>query len=284
MGSPRISPCLRAQAGSWSLHVSWLYAACVSHALAQAPDTAPAPRNDAVVLDTTGPTKTVSDPPPDYERAIDQAVDEHERGNFEEAREHFREAHELYPNARTLRGLGMVEFELRNYGESAKFLTGALNEQTRALDAELRHEVEVLLDRARAYVGEVRVAVEPGTATVSVDGVPVASGPNAALNLLVGDHLLEFRASGRMPERRQISVRGRDQITIQVVLAAPESSAHTMPTERRADEAPTYKKWWVWTAAGVLVAGATTAIVVAATRDRTAPISGGTSGVVLTNP
>jgi len=223
-----------------------------------------------------------------YDLAIDRAVDEHERGNFEEAREHFREAHELAPSARTLRGMGKVEFELRNYGESVKLLQASVSEQTRPLSAELRAEVLSLLERARAYVGEVHVDVQPGTATVSVDGVTVASGPQAALNLLVGDHVLEFRASGRLPERRQISVRGRDQINVQVVLAPPETGAHAgaaLPAEQRPEQTPTYKKWWVWTAVSVVIAGGVTAVAVAAARRSTeADISGGTSGVVVMNP
>jgi hypothetical protein len=220
--------------------------------------------------------------------AIDRAVDEHERGHFEEAREHFRHAHELYPNARTLRGLGKVEFELRNYGESVKLLQAALSAQERPLSAELRAEVQTLLERARAYVGEVHVEVQPGTATVSVDGVTVASGPQAALNLLVGDHLLEFRASGRLPQRRQISVRGREQINVQVVLAPPDAGVLTVfrPTaERPSAQTPTYKKWWVWSAVGVVAAGAGTAVAVSTLRNRSNHSTpGGTSRVVLMNP
>lgn len=204
---------------------------------------------------------------PAYEAAIDLAVDEHERGNFEEAREHFREAHELYPNARTLRGLGKVEFELRNYGEAVNFLSAALTTDARALSPELRAEVEILLDRARAYIGAVHVDVQPGSATVSVDGVPVASGPKAALELAVGDHVLEFRASGRLSERRQIRVRGRDRITIQVVLMAPESRTRPFDGERLPGTQPVYKKWWLWTAVGVAVAvGVTATAVAVATR------------------
>ena len=219
--------------------------------------------------------------PRGYEHAIELAVDEHERGHFEEAREHFREAHELYPNARTLRGLGKVEFELRNYGESVKFLSEALASDVRPLGPELRGEVETLLDRARAYVGEVHVNVEPGSATVSVDGVAVASGPQAALDLLVGDHLLEFRASGHLSERRRIHVRGHDTINIQVVLAAPDTSVslHTAAvSERPAGTTPLYKKWWLWTAVGVVAAAGVTATAVSlATRNtqtRHPPASG----------
>jgi len=222
-------------------------------------DSESAPASADQTAERGDPTSTS----PRYEHAIDQAVDEHDRGNFEEAREHFREAHDDFPNARTYRGLGKVEFELRNYGESVKYLSEALLSPVRPLDRDLRREVEALLQRARAYVGEVRVEVQPGTATVSVDGVTIGSGPQAALELLVGDHVLEFRASGRMPERRHVRVRGRDQITIQVILAAPEVAP---AMQRAVDDVPLRKKWWVWTSIGVVAAGTAVAISLAAAR------------------
>jgi len=223
-------------------------------------------------------------PPARYEQAIDEAVDEHKRGHFEEAREHFREAHELFPNARTLRGLGKVEFELRNYGESVKFLEAALASEVRPLTQELRNEVETLLERARAYVGEVHVNVEPGTATVSVDGVTMATGPQVELDLLVGDHVLEFRASGHLPERRQVRVHGREHLRIRVVLNVPEDSARAGPTmppdATRVEVEPRRRKWWLWTAVGVVAVGSAVAVALAVTRSRDEE-GGGSSGLTL---
>jgi hypothetical protein len=47
--------------------------------------------------------------PTGYREAVDEGLAEMELKNFEEAGEQFRRAHALYPNARTLRGLGFVE-------------------------------------------------------------------------------------------------------------------------------------------------------------------------------
>lgn len=224
-------------------------------------------------------------PPLAYEDAIDRAVDEHERGHFEEAREHFRAAHELFPSARTLRGLGKVEFELRNYGESVKLLEASLRSEVRPLDQGLRAEVAQLLERARTYVGEVHVQVDPGTATVSVDGVPVASGPEAALELLVGDHLLEFRATGHLPERRQIRVRGGDRVRVRVELSAPElndseRAPNKSPSE--SEQTPLRSRWWLWTAVGVVAAGTAVALAVTLPKGGSSSYDpGGTSDLEL---
>lgn len=225
----------------------------------------------------------------EYLQAIDLALLEFDRGNFVESREHMRKAHELAPSARTLRGLGKVEFELRNYGECVRYLEEALASTERPLDPPLREEVEALLERARAYVGEVHVDVQPGTATVSVDGVPVAQGPSASLQLVVGDHVLEFHASGRMPARRAIRVRGREAVHLQIALAAPEQTRSvSAPTpidplaRERTTAQPLYRKWWLWTGVAVVAGGVATAVLATRGREtRERSYAAGTSGITL---
>jgi hypothetical protein len=197
----------------------------------------------------------------EYDRAIDMGIVEHNAGRFAEARTQYLRAHELSPSARTLRALGMVEFELRNYGESVHYLEQALASHDRALDDELRRQTEELLARARAYVGEVHVAVDPDSAVVMVDGVTVASGPEASFTLVVGDHELEFRAHGRLPEKRAVRIRGGDQKSLRVVLTQPGgprdgSEAAPASSTLRSEREPWARKWWLWTAVGVVVAGA----------------------------
>src|SRR3954466_6623521 len=52
---------------------------------------------------------------PEYRRLIGDALKEYGLEHFEESRSLFERAHMLSPSARTERGLGMVEFELRHY-------------------------------------------------------------------------------------------------------------------------------------------------------------------------
>ena len=129
--------------------------------------------------------------PPGYSEAISQALRELEATNYPEAREEFQRAHALFPNARTLRGLGLVEFELRNYGESVRRLEEALASTVKPLDDKLRAETDALLARARRYLGEVHVDVEPSVATVIVDGTRVELGPENSMLLEVGEHTVE---------------------------------------------------------------------------------------------
>src|SRR5262245_48073860 len=85
--------------------------------------------------------------PPGYRAAVDEAVTEHQAWHFTEARGLFVRAHALFPNARTLKGLGMVEFELRNYHESAEYLRASLASAVKPLTSELRAEALALLHR-----------------------------------------------------------------------------------------------------------------------------------------
>lgn len=172
--------------------------------------------------------------PVGYRALIDEALAEYEAHNFAEARSLFYRANALYPNARALRGLGMAEFELRNYSDSASSLQLALQSATLPLEGELRAETERLLARARGFVAKLSLALEPGLATVVVDGTPVQLGPQGSLVLEVGDHVLEFRADGYAAERRVLKVQGGEEQTLRVVLPVrqlpPGAPAQSAPT------------------------------------------------------
>jgi hypothetical protein len=159
--------------------------------------------------------------PAGYPEARALALSEYQAGNFEEARAEFRRAYRLFPNARMLRGIGMSEFELRNYGESIESLEDALRSDVRPLDASLRAETEALLTRAHNYIARVTLELQPGSAAVTVDRVPVTLGPGNMLLLRVGDHVLEFNAEGRASERRELRVDGGEQQTLRVTLSEP---------------------------------------------------------------
>ncbi|HKO93271.1 MAG TPA: PEGA domain-containing protein [Polyangiaceae bacterium] len=200
-----------------------------------------------------------------YDQAVAEALSELEANHYPEAREEFRRAHALLPSARTLRGLGMVEFELRNYGESVRLLEEALTADVKPLDDKLRKETEALLARAQRYMGELRVETDPSSATVIVDGAEMKRGPFGSLLLQVGEHALEVRAPGRASEKRVVHVRGGERSELRISLGVAGADQEAMAHGKRTDLAaptPVYKKWWLWTTVAVLaVAGATTAAV-----------------------
>ncbi len=226
--------------------------------------------------------------PPGYRETVREALSEYHAKNFPEARALFEQAHQLFPNSRTLRGLGMTAFELRSYRESIGFLEQALTSQVKPLEGSLRAETERLLSRAQRFVGKLNLSLDPPNADVLVDGDRVQYKPGTALVLEIGDHSLTFQASGYLPETRSLKVRGRDSETWSVVLApvplpepvvaappppeiAPVAAERADFFDQRGEQptpTPVYKNPWLWTGVGVVVVGVIVTATVLATRDK----------------
>jgi hypothetical protein len=161
----------------------------------------------------------------------------------------------------------MSDFELRNYIDAAANLQQALAVTEKRLEGRLRDETEALLARTRAYLGTVRLQLEPATTAVRVDGFPVQV-PDGGLTLQVGDHVLDFQSEGRLPERRAIKVEGEQVLALHIVLhelelAAPRAVSPVSATREDAPPTtpptPVYKRWWLWTSIALVAAGGATA-------------------------
>jgi tetratricopeptide (TPR) repeat protein len=198
--------------------------------------------------------------PAGYAQLMDEAVSEYDLRHFEEARALFARGATLYPNARAFRGLGMAEFELRNYTDSVASLERALASDVKRLEGPLRGETEQLLERARRFVGRIVLTLEPPETRVMVDGGPAANPRDLLLE--VGDHTIELRAEGYIPERRVVKVRGGELESVRVVLARPTTAIALAPSNAPAPRQdaparePLYKNPWLWTGVGVAVAAA----------------------------
>lgn len=238
--------------------------------------------------------------PAGYRSAVNEALSEYKAGHFEEARALFAEAHAIYPNARTLRGLGMTAYELRRYRESIEYLEDALGSPVKPLDGRLRSETESLLTRAYRFVARLRLVLTPTSTLVSIDGHPGIPAPDKPLLLEPGLHQFEFSAEGHHAEKRELDVKGREIITWTIQLAtqpepppaAPVAAAaapvvpppeqvakaaepapietkpvtHTEPAEQRR---PLYKNPWLWTGIALGVTAIAVGVGIALSKDST---------------
>lgn len=218
--------------------------------------------------------------PEGYRVLIEEALAERSLGHYPESRALFAKAHSLLPSARTLRGLGLTDYDLRNYPEAVRNLSAALASDVKPLEGELRVEVEDVLAHARNFVGSYTLSLEPPDARLLMDDVPVELTTDRTLIVGAGDHLLQVQAAGYQSLRQHLVVRGGEHENLSLVLVslAAERAPRGEPSER-----PWYKRAWIWTTVAVVATGAATAAALVARREEAAdaPLYGGTSGVVI---
>jgi len=223
-----------------------------------------------------------------YRELIDSALREYDAKNFEEARALFERAHALSPNARTLRGRGMTEYELRNYAACIVLLEEALASQVRPLEGTLRVDTEGLLARARSFVAGVTIQLAPAAAVLSVDGVPLEHALLGPLYLDIGTHTLAASASGHTSASQRLVVHGgespRVSLVLQPVLSLESSPAAVAPAVRDEAERSWYKSPWLWSAVGVVAVGAAGAAVAATRQHGSVSAYGGTADELLSGP
>jgi hypothetical protein len=212
------------------------------------------------------PSARAAEESSEYKEAVSLGLAEFEEKNFAEARVQFARAHSLDPSARTLRALGMVHFELKEYALSVRYLSQALSSNDRPLDADKRDRAQKLLQRAQDYVGKIAIDVEP-SAELTLDGTVMRTPANHELMLDVGEHSLEFKATGYISERRTIKVRGGETETLRVRLVEVSAVASSAPVDdTKSERRPVYKNPWLWTIVGVVVVGAAAGTAIALTR------------------
>jgi hypothetical protein len=236
----------------------------------------------------------------EYTAAVREALAEFDDGNFAEARALFRRAHELQPSARTLRGLGISAFDLREYEDATRKLEEALASRVKPLDGALRSETQQLLERAYRFLGRYELSMQPTFARLLVDGVESDVRAGQRLLLSIGRHQLEARAPAYESDKRMLDVAGGEHTGLSFTLTklpvAPVVLASVTPSQRGTApatlllDAPRsdrrlYKNPWLWTATGlVVVAIVVTAVALAGrdtrTRERAPYITGPNVAVV----
>jgi tetratricopeptide (TPR) repeat protein len=231
---------------------------------------APTPTSNAVPAGSAAPPGAVPSVEERYAALIRTALAEMDARNYAEARVLFAKAHALQPSARTERGLGTVEFELRRYTVAAVHFRAALASAVRPLDDAMRREVEQALARAISYTGTLQLALEPAQGALKLDGVRIAI-PTGALQLDLGVHELSYELAGHHPAHERFEVRGGEQSTLRIALVPQGQSAPSEALagdeEARDGSGGLLSRWWFWTAAGVVVAGTAIGVAVAASGD-----------------
>lgn len=217
-----------------------------------------------------GPRVLAQEPQEDaaYASTIDRAVVEFSQGHWEEAYALFRRAHELSPNARTWRGLGVSAFELRQYVEATADLEASLVDPRKPLTPEQREQVQGLIERAREFVSVYRVHVRPSDAEIVVDGKPAVLR-DGQLHLDPGRHTIVVRAAGHEERRAELQAGagGREDLSLELSVVPADAQATQeqpapptiAPTQTTPEHTRRGRRVWTWSLAGASVAAAAVA-------------------------
>lgn len=141
-------------------------------------------------------------------------------GRHDAALAEFTRAYELAPAPPVLYNIARVQEALGHAVEAADAYDQYLRESA-DMPASRRAEVQRALERQRARVAHLTVRTNVEGATVSIDGVDVATTPLAEpLRLSAGDHTVGVRAAGYDSTRRAIRLAGGDRQTMALELTA----------------------------------------------------------------
>jgi len=176
-------------------------------------------------------------PPGDYDALIDRALQASAAERWREAYDYFDRAHQLNPNARTLRARGVALYQLGELHPALEDLRAALQAQTRPLTPELRAAVEALVTRIEAELARVWPRPTPAGAELTVDGQPARLEQDGSALLSPGTHRLRFTAAGHAPIERELTLSAGSSTNLIVEL--PPRAAQTKAPERRPPPATT---------------------------------------------
>jgi hypothetical protein len=158
-----------------------------------------------------------------YAKLVADAVTAFDAGKYRESRDLLAQAHELRPNARTLRGMGLAAFEEGRYSLAVLDLDAALAETRQPMSESQRGEVEQLRSEANALTARYTVSGLPPDNELRVDGEEPVWDPNGWLMIDQGAHTVTLTSS--TGDIRSWSVRAQGGNTSDFDLSPPPPAA-----------------------------------------------------------
>lgn len=205
---------------------------------------------------------------PPNEASVQEASQRYDRGlklyaegDYSLAVIEFERAYELVPDYRVLYNIGQVRIQLANYARARRALEQYLKEGGERVSPERKQAVENDLDMLASRTGTLAVNVNVPGAEIFVDDVVVGQSPLAEPLLVdAGEHRLSARKPGYHPRAAQVTLAGRDALSVKLELEKiPTESQRIIVQQRESDSNREAWMWGSWTAAGVfaIVSGVT---------------------------
>lgn len=169
---------------------------------------------------------------------FDTGVARYEQGDFQGALEAFQEAYRIAPHPMVRVNMANCYEQLGRPLEALHHFERFLAEAETATRAQ-RREVQAAIARLQHQIAEVRLAVAPDGALVTIDGTETRRAPILdPIRMTPGTHRIEVRLDGYRTDRREIEVvAGQPQrITIRLERGSDEPApAAVAPAEAAAE-------------------------------------------------
>lgn len=160
----------------------------------------------------------------EYKELVKEGMLKYTRGFWPEARAYFLKAHQLAPNARTLRGLALVSYDSRHYVDAIDFAEQSLAHSVHPVADKMAEDLKQLVSQAQNLIGHAQLVTTPSAAELRVDGALVARRADGSIWLDPGEHELSVSAPGYFAETRRLHAEAERPVRVEIVL---KSSAVT---------------------------------------------------------
>lgn len=197
-------------------------------------------------------------------------------GDAATASENFRRAYELFPSPNLLYDLGLALDKLGRCVEAVDAFETFLDRAPSALPA-ARSYATKRLTVLEPCVARLELTAVPAEARVAVDGRAVELPRARPLAMTPGEHIVTVEKSGFVSRVEHVTLGAGEERALSMTLVpqpAPVARIEARPTlianpvpehpalsvttarTRPVRHTPLYRRWWLWTAVGVVATGA----------------------------
>jgi tetratricopeptide (TPR) repeat protein len=195
----------------------------------------------------------------------------YERGRYPDAAREFEEAYRLSNKPELLYNMGK---SYDGAGDHARALAVYRRWLAQVQTSPDHDTVVQRVGQLAGLVGHVKITASVAGAQVTLDGAIVGEAPlPEAIALNPGGHKLEVAREGYRTFRKSFVATPGGSVDIDAALESLEKvQVKVIEVERKEKPQPIYKRWWLWTVVGAVVAaGAITAGVLGS---REPPVDG----------
>ena len=202
---------------------------------------------------------------------LEQGNTLYDKADYTGALDKFQKANALYPTPEIVLNIGLTHEHLKNLQAAATHYERFLGQVDREADLARVKGIQQKLDGLRAQLGSVTLDCGVKGAAVTMDGNPSGSTPlGSRLYVTPGRHELAVIGAGQTPFNKTLDLRAGQHLALKVKLqplAPPADEPGTKALDLtpapppKTGARPLYKRWWFWTAVGVVVAGTAAATI-----------------------